>query len=196
MAHASVSGYTCPPVDEAGFSLGQSDTTANPIFCSYPAFQNEYPNDFFCTYSATDGTLVEDHNAGFCPPSAVFTGTTTVTPTPPTFVNLGCQNGIQVQESLTIPLDAGVDYYVNGVLTASGTYSPPNPMVIVTTQAQNGYMLSGTTTFTHTYPAVIICGPSTTTLSVSPPTQASAWDRGDADGDRDRGVRGGFRAVL
>jgi hypothetical protein len=45
------SAYTCPPQDEAGFALENSDVTTDPIFCSYPAFPGEDPNDFFCTYS-------------------------------------------------------------------------------------------------------------------------------------------------
>jgi len=68
-AYAAV--YTCPPQDEGGFPLGQSDTSTNPIFCSYPAFAGENPNDFYCTYSATTGVLVTDNDAGFCPPNAV-----------------------------------------------------------------------------------------------------------------------------
>ena len=44
-------GFTCPSQDEAGF-LGESNTSTNPIFCSYPAFAGEDPNDFYCTYDA------------------------------------------------------------------------------------------------------------------------------------------------
>lgn len=63
-------GFTCPPQDAGGFPLGTSNATADPIFCSYPAFVGEDPNDFFCTYSATTGALVTDNNAGFCPATA------------------------------------------------------------------------------------------------------------------------------
>jgi len=65
--------YTCPPIDNADFQLEDADLNSNPIFCSYPVFPGENPNDFFCTYSATTGHLVEDGDAGFCPPSAVAT---------------------------------------------------------------------------------------------------------------------------
>jgi len=67
----SGSGFTCPPADTAGFGLGDSDYTADPIFCSYPTVPGEDPNDFFCTYSASTGTLVTDNNAGLCPAEAV-----------------------------------------------------------------------------------------------------------------------------
>ncbi|GFZ52299.1 hypothetical protein JCM24511_10072 [Saitozyma sp. JCM 24511] len=43
-------------------------------FHSFPAFPGENPNDFYCTYSPTSGALVEDHDAGFCPPTAVVCG--------------------------------------------------------------------------------------------------------------------------
>ena len=66
----SAPGFTCPSADNAGFGLGNSDDTSDPIFCSYPAFPGEEPNDFFCTYSATTGTLVTDHDAGFCASAA------------------------------------------------------------------------------------------------------------------------------
>jgi hypothetical protein len=54
-----------------GFALGESNTSTDPIFCSYPAVPGENPNDFFCTYSATTGVLVQDNDAGLCPPNAV-----------------------------------------------------------------------------------------------------------------------------
>jgi hypothetical protein len=47
--------FSCPPEDEAGFPLGNSDESANPIFCSYPAFSGENPTDFYCTYDPVSG---------------------------------------------------------------------------------------------------------------------------------------------
>jgi hypothetical protein len=70
---ATVSPLTCPASDGAGFPLGPGST--NPTFCSYPAFAGENPNDFYCTYSATTGALTLDHDAGFCPSTAVGSGT-------------------------------------------------------------------------------------------------------------------------
>jgi hypothetical protein len=81
--------FVCPPADKAGVLLGHSDTSTNPIFCSYPAFPGENPDDFYCTYDAvsipflclctssnyepeqTTGALVIDNDAGFCPGTAV-----------------------------------------------------------------------------------------------------------------------------
>jgi hypothetical protein len=47
--------FSCPPEDEGDFPLGNSDTSANPIFCSYPAFPGENPMDFYCTYDPVSG---------------------------------------------------------------------------------------------------------------------------------------------
>ena len=76
--------FVCPPEDQLGFGLGQSDTSTDPIFCSYPAVEGEDPFDFFCTYSRTTGVIVEDHDAGLCQPNAVNTNTCASTTTTPT----------------------------------------------------------------------------------------------------------------
>ena len=82
-APASSHACSCPPLDALGFALGSSDTNSNPIFCSYPAVPGEDPNDFFCTYSQSDGALVEDHDAAVCQPAAIgCVGGPTPTPTP------------------------------------------------------------------------------------------------------------------
>ncbi|KDQ52596.1 hypothetical protein JAAARDRAFT_40205 [Jaapia argillacea MUCL 33604] len=62
--------YSCPGTDQAGFGIGQHSNDGTTLFCSYPAFAGENPNDFFCDYSATDGHLTQDNDAGFCPGSA------------------------------------------------------------------------------------------------------------------------------
>ncbi|KDQ52519.1 hypothetical protein JAAARDRAFT_111511, partial [Jaapia argillacea MUCL 33604] len=62
--------YSCPGADEAGFPLASNNNDGTTIFCSYPAFPGEDANDFFCTYSNADGSLTQDHDAGFCPSSA------------------------------------------------------------------------------------------------------------------------------
>jgi hypothetical protein len=65
--------FACPPQDQLGFSVGVTDLSTDPIFCSYPAVPGENPNDFFCTYSKTTGVLVQDNDAGLCQPNAVNT---------------------------------------------------------------------------------------------------------------------------
>jgi hypothetical protein len=42
----------CPSQDLAGFSLVANSNDGVTLFCSYPAFTGEDPNDFFCTYSS------------------------------------------------------------------------------------------------------------------------------------------------
>ncbi|KIJ94055.1 hypothetical protein K443DRAFT_684076 [Laccaria amethystina LaAM-08-1] len=63
--------HTCPSTDQAGFPLGNSSDDGTTLFCSYPAFPGEDPNDFFCKYSSTGGGLRDDNDAGFCPGTAV-----------------------------------------------------------------------------------------------------------------------------
>jgi len=67
----TLAAFHCPAQDYAGFPLDVNNTSTDPIFCSYPVFPGEDPNDFFCTYSATDGHLVQDNDAGLCPGAAV-----------------------------------------------------------------------------------------------------------------------------
>ncbi|KIK05418.1 hypothetical protein K443DRAFT_675196 [Laccaria amethystina LaAM-08-1] len=62
--------YNCPQADEAGFALGTSSDDGTNLFCSYPAFAGENPDDFYCKYSDSDATLSQDSDAGFCPARA------------------------------------------------------------------------------------------------------------------------------
>jgi hypothetical protein len=50
--------HTCPSTDQAGFPLGNSSDDGTTLFCSYPAFPGEDPNDFFCKYSSVSLPLV------------------------------------------------------------------------------------------------------------------------------------------
>jgi len=44
---------------------------ATTLECSYSDFANdEMADDFYCTYSITDGTLKEDNDGGLCPTNA------------------------------------------------------------------------------------------------------------------------------
>ncbi|KAG9005122.1 hypothetical protein FRB94_001814 [Tulasnella sp. JGI-2019a] len=61
---------SCPGTDTAGFPLANHSVTGSTLFCSYPAFAGEDPNDFFCTYDSSTGALTQDNDAGFCPSSA------------------------------------------------------------------------------------------------------------------------------
>jgi uncharacterized repeat protein (TIGR01451 family) len=96
---AASAQFTCPSQDNAGFALGQSNLTTNPIFCSYPAIQGENPNDFFCTYSQTTGNLVQDHDAGFCPAKAVSTAAT-----PPTVSKTFSSGTVVVGATVTMTI--------------------------------------------------------------------------------------------
>ncbi|EDR01554.1 uncharacterized protein LACBIDRAFT_295588 [Laccaria bicolor S238N-H82] len=67
-------GYHCPSQDMATFPVGTTTNDGTTMFCSYPAFAGEDPNDFYCKYSATTGQRTQDNDAGFCPNTAVGTG--------------------------------------------------------------------------------------------------------------------------
>lgn len=54
---ASPCTYTCPPADALGFTAATNSNDGTTLFCSYPAFEGENPNDFFCTYSAVSGIV-------------------------------------------------------------------------------------------------------------------------------------------
>lgn len=68
------SAYSCPGTDLAAFPLGTNNSDGTTLFCSYPAFPGEDPNDFYCKYSATTGAKTQDNDAGFCPNNAVASG--------------------------------------------------------------------------------------------------------------------------
>lgn len=67
---------------------------------------------------------------------------TEVTPAPPTFT----------EEDYVIPETAGVAYQVNGTATSAGTYpATAGGTVTVTATAEEGYVIVGPSTWTHTY---------------------------------------------
>ncbi len=172
----SGSGFTCPPADQAGFSVGVTDYTVDPIFCSYPAVANENPNDFYCTYSSTTGALVTDNDAGFCAATAVGTAsspgtatsggyTTTATGTfywVATYNGDGNNNAVSsgtAAEPVSItaaspsisttqqPASAPVGSSIADKATVSGGYSPTGT---VTFNLYNNSAGTGTPLFTNT----------------------------------------------
>jgi hypothetical protein len=72
----------------------------------------------------------------------------------------------------------GVDYLVNGDTTPATAGAHPAPdgsTVTITAQPQAGYVLTGTTSWTHIYPATPSC-PQTITFTTTPPTNAVVGD--------------------
>jgi hypothetical protein len=142
------------------------------------------------TYSATDGSTV--HVTAQPQPGFILTGTTSwyhtfsptptckteVMPAPPTFNDDVCVDYSPSGASYTIPGTTGVDYFVDGVETAAGTYDATDgSTVTVTAQPQPGYTLDGTTTWTHAYPATPKC---TTDATPADPTFVDAVCSGSA----------------
>lgn len=125
------------------------------------------------TYHAADGTkvtILARAQLGFSLTGAssfvhTFPATclTSATPTPPVFADDVCSGSAPAGASYLIPAIPGVDYLVNGVETAAGTYpATDGSTVALTTQAQAGFALTGTTSFTHTFGAAPACTTSVT----------------------------------
>jgi serine protease len=131
-------------------------------------------------YNAADGatvTVTAQAQAGF-----VLTGTTTfahtfsatpnctthVTPVAPSFADDICTAGGSTGASYTVPATVGVDYLVNGVKAAAGTFpTTDGTKVTIQARAQAGYSLSGSSSFTHTFAATCL-----TSVSPTPPVFA------------------------
>lgn len=62
--------YICPASDQEGVPIGQFSDSSDPIFCSYPEYAGENPDDFYCKYDGSTGALVTDNDSGACPPIA------------------------------------------------------------------------------------------------------------------------------
>jgi hypothetical protein len=134
------------------------------------------------TYPATDGTkvtILARALVGYSltgPSSFVHTYAatclTSATPAPPVFADDVCSGSAPAGASYLIPVTTGVDYLVNGVKTVAGTYpATDGSTVAVTAQSQAGFVLSGTTSFTHTFAAAPTC-----TTSVTPAAPSFAED--------------------
>jgi hypothetical protein len=187
-AHAQ---FTCPPTDQLGFSLGQSDTTTDPIFCSYPAVPGEDPHDFFCTYSKTTGALVQDNDAGLCTANAVPSGP------PPTSASLSVTKthvgtftqGGTGEWDITVSNGAGAST-TTGTTTVSDTLPSGYTVNAFTgTDASWTCMGAGTQTATCTSTAAKSGGssflPVKITVNIPANSPASVMNTGNAYGGGD-----------
>jgi hypothetical protein len=68
---ATIEGFAAPPQDLSGRALLDSTASISEIFARYDAV----PNDFFCRYFTDSGLLKQDHDDGFCVPTADPTST-------------------------------------------------------------------------------------------------------------------------
>lgn len=74
------------------------------------------------------------------------------TPPEPTFTSVVCDAANAVEPSYTIPSVDGVEYDVNGVPTAAGTYQIWTGKVVVTAVPTDGRRLDGVTSWSFTFP--------------------------------------------
>ncbi len=80
------------------------------------------------------------------------------TSTEPTFADDVCASGAATGSSITLPSSTGVDYLVDGTVTAAGTHAAlDGSSVTVTARAQAGYTLTGVTEWAHTFNSVPVC---------------------------------------
>lgn len=103
-------------------------------------------------------------------------GSTSITPAAPTFTD----KAGTAHDTYTVPSMVGVQYLVDGVLTATGTY-PGAGTVTITAQPTAGHVLNGTTTWTFQFTDVgapdvgapqAVAPTTTTVASVVPPAVA------------------------
>ena len=86
---------------------------------------------------------------------------TTVTATAPTFTDMSGTSS----DAYTIPSVAGVTYKIAGLAVAAGTY-PGSGTVSITAAASDGYALSGTASWQHTYSTAVGDTPVTASAPV------------------------------
>jgi hypothetical protein len=65
--------WVCPSQDGKGLPIGIA-VADDPIFCSYPPTPGGNTDENYCNYDPTFGFLTYDHDSGYCPPSALWTG--------------------------------------------------------------------------------------------------------------------------
>lgn len=101
--------------------------------------------------------------------------TESVVPIASTFTDDRCESSKPTGSSLTLPEITGADYFVDGLKTAAGTHpATDGSTVTITVQAQDGYTLTGTTSWSHTFGKAPTCA-GTSALHITPlPTVAPA----------------------
>jgi hypothetical protein len=147
-AGVTVSPMSPPVASNGDYSITQTGIPASTTIASLKV--HVYWTDSFTRDPEADVALPE----GCSPPA------TPVTPGTPTFVDDTCS--ADDTAAYTIPDTKGVDYMVDNAKVDAGTHQATDVSTItITAVAQNGYTLTGTTTWTHTFPAAPTdCGTS------------------------------------
>ncbi len=80
------------------------------------------------------------------------------TSTAPSFSDDVCKADSNTGSSVTLPSSTGVNYRIDGALTAAGTHAAADgSKVTVTAEAQENYNLTGAVTWTHTFGTAPTC---------------------------------------
>jgi hypothetical protein len=104
-------------------------------------------------------------------PTVALSGTCTKSASPSFTDNVCTDKYLPAGASYTIPSTPGVSYSVDHKVLKAGTYpATDGQTVVVYAHADNGYALSGPTSFTHTYGSTPTC---TTTATATSPSFAN-----------------------
>jgi hypothetical protein len=107
-----------------------------------------------------------------CDAGAFQTGAVATTPTAPTFTDDACVSGSPQGASYTVPAVTGLDYFVNGSGTPATAGAHPatdGSTVTITAQQQPGFVVVGTSSWTHAFPSIVCTQPQTITFTSSAP---------------------------
>jgi hypothetical protein len=147
---AGTASYTIPETDHVTYMVDGAAVAAG----TYPVSDGatvtiEAVADEGYTLEGTS-TFTHEFAVPNCPQS--------VDPGPVTFSDDVCTDQGLTEATYTIPQVSGVTYLVDGAVTEPGTYSARDgSTVTVAAQAQDGSLLSGTTTWSHTFAATPPC---------------------------------------
>jgi serine protease len=139
-AGVTVSPMSPPVASNGDYTITQTGIPASTTIASLKV--HVYWTDSFTRDPEAEVALPE----GCSPPA------TPVTPGTPTFVDDTCSTDDTA--TYTIPDTKGVDYLVDNAKVDAGTHQATDASTVtITAVAQGGYTLTGTSTWTHTYPA-------------------------------------------
>ena len=169
-----VTQATCDPT--TGIDSGFTITPATTDGISYTV------KDLVVTATAKDGFTLGTLPAGWTSVSETVASYTVTRTDPlcaiaaiavsPAFTADVCQGGVPAGASLTVPETTGVDYFLDGTATAAGTHpATDGSTVIVTARAKEGFTLTGTTSWSHTFSATPTCAEVGAVTIIRPPAQ-------------------------
>jgi hypothetical protein len=131
--------YTIPTTIGVKYSVGNISTVAG----TYPG-----SGTIVATVLADNGYVLQGTITWQYTFTDVACPSTEVAPTAPSMYDLTCEK----DGSYTIPEKTGITYKVDSIVTAAGTYNVPSAKtIVITAEANQGYILDGQATWTFTF---------------------------------------------